>query len=254
VWTAVRVWRRFRFPLLAVFGTLPVAVVLTARLFPPFRQWLWIWPVCYVLLDAVGVSVRGKWRLVYAAAELAAAGVLTWVSVVLSGSLWALLLPPVYVFLLMYGMAIPKECRDEVISRLVYQISVLLHILGQVLLSDRSARGWLLGAFFVFASAYQKPPLVRGGGFGIAETGGRDNGCCGYFIFLSDVSISGRSGKESRCCRSALLKYFGVTKAASGGSPGSYFSHARSSGRRLRNLPAVQWPQYTLKSLLSARV
>jgi len=151
VWTAVRVWRRFRFPLLAVFGTLPVAVVLTARLFPPFRQWLWIWPVCYVLLDAVGVSVRGKWRLVYAAAELAAAGVLTWVSVVLSGSLWALLLPPVYVFLLMYGMAIPKECRDEVISRLVYQISVLLHILGQVLLSDRSARGWLLGAFFVFA-------------------------------------------------------------------------------------------------------
>lgn len=156
-----RLWRDFRFPLIAAFGTLPVPLILTAYYAPALLPMVWAWPLAYVLLDALSTKVRGKWRIAYAACELLLAVAAGWLLSKVCIDMLALFIPVMYGVLLLWGLILAAGDRNETISPLWYVIGVIIHILGQLFLYSskvlenpalKPVEPWLLISFFLFAA------------------------------------------------------------------------------------------------------
>ncbi len=155
-----RLWRIFRFPLILVFGSLPVTLVLASHYAPALLPWLWIWPVTYVLLDAFSTAVPGKWRIPYGVFE---AAVLAGLCVPAAGSILdtlVILAPVMYLGLLLVALPLNPEARNERIHPLWLALCILVHIFGQLALYSSEllengiliqAKPWLYISFFLFA-------------------------------------------------------------------------------------------------------
>ena len=62
---AEKAWRILRFPLIAVFGVLPLSFVIAVWFANELPNWVWLWPAGYVVLDVLGMGICGKWRILY---------------------------------------------------------------------------------------------------------------------------------------------------------------------------------------------
>ena len=156
----IRLWRDFRFPLLLAFGTLPGPLVLLSYYAPSLLPLVWIWPLCYLLLDALSTRVKGKWRLLYAVLEVGILGLTAWYALNTVADKIVLMGPGMYCLLLLWGLVLSSEDRNDQIGPLWYVVSIAMHLLSQLLVFSThitetfmllSVEPWLLLSFFAFA-------------------------------------------------------------------------------------------------------
>jgi len=156
----IRLWRDFRFPLLMAFGTLPGPLVLLSYYAPSLLPLVWVWPLCYLLLDALSTRVKGKWRLLYAVFEVALFGLTAWYALNAVEDKLVLLGPAMYCVLLLWGLVLNAEDRNDHIGPVWYVVSLAMHLLSQLLVFSThvtetfqltSVESWLLLSFFAFA-------------------------------------------------------------------------------------------------------
>lgn len=156
----MRIWRSARFPLLMATAFMPVTLIMAAYQLPDFLSFIWVLPVLYVLLDAVGTKIRKKWRILYCLAELAIMGFVAFWSLDKAKELYFCAVPAMYAALMLVGIAQKPQTRNEQIHWMCYVIGVISHLVGQLLL--RAARvaendalepivPGLLISFFIFA-------------------------------------------------------------------------------------------------------
>lgn len=156
-----RLWRDFRFSLIMAFGTLPLPLVLTAHYAPALLGLVWVWPLVYVLLDALSTKVRGKWRIAYGALELAVVGAMALFTAQYAEDYLVMFVPVMYAVVLPWGLVLSGEDRNERINALWYVASIIVHILGQLFLYSSKIlenpallpiEPWMLISFFLFAA------------------------------------------------------------------------------------------------------
>lgn len=155
-----RLWRDFRFPLLLAFGTLPGPLVLLSYYAPSLLPLVWVWPLCYLLLDALSTRIKGKWRLVYAVFEVALFALTAWYALARGEDKLVLLGPGMYCVMLLWGLVLSADDRNDHIGPLWYVVNLIMHLLSQLLVFSThvtetyqlaSVETWLLLSFFVFA-------------------------------------------------------------------------------------------------------
>lgn len=153
-------WRTFRFPLIVALGTLPLPLLITARLTPELIRTVWLRTAVFVLVDALGTKVRGKLRLLYGAAILGATGVNLWQTVKTGADLFMLTVPGIYCALLICGLCTDSQGRNEHIAEPWYSFSAAIHLVAQLSVSlfrtagnpvPSAVSAALLVCFFVFA-------------------------------------------------------------------------------------------------------
>lgn len=156
-----RLWRDLRFPMIMAFGTLPLPLVLMAYYAPALLGLVWVWPLVYVLLDALSTKVRRKWRVAYCALELAAVAAMALFTARYAADDLVMFVPVMYAVLLLWGLVLSAEDRNERINALWYAASIIIHILGQLFLYSSKVlenpallpiEPWLLISFFLFAA------------------------------------------------------------------------------------------------------
>ena len=156
-----RLWRDFRFSLIMAFGTLPLPLVLMAYYAPDILGLVWVWPLVYVLLDALSTKVQGKWRIAYCVLELAAVAAMALFTAQYAADYLVMTVPVMYAVVLPWGLVLSAEERNERINALWYVASIIIHILGQMFLYSSKIlenpallpiEPWLLISFFLFAA------------------------------------------------------------------------------------------------------
>lgn len=156
----IRLWRSCRFSAIVATGALPLILITTAYYAPSLLPLVWLYPVGYMLLDAISTQIPGKWRILYIIAELALAGGAAWYTWLNLTDSMALLAPALLVVMILVGMVYPAAKRNEQLSPLWYILGVGIHLFAQVLLySARVLENpaldpvspWITGLFFLFA-------------------------------------------------------------------------------------------------------
>ena len=157
-WT--RLWRDYRFPLIVAFGTLPATLLIFAHYGAPLLPWLWAWPLAYVLMDAISTRIPGKWRICYGIMEVALLVLSGWYSKTICGN-WAVLIAPgMYCLLLLWGLVLSAEDRNDRIGVLWYVLCIGVHLFAQMLLYSAGITGnqavepvrfWINSSFFICA-------------------------------------------------------------------------------------------------------
>lgn len=149
-----KVWRMFRFPLIAAFGILPLSFLAAALFADKLPAWIWLWPAGYVVLDGLGTRIRGKWRILYgisAATLILCIGSygIFYVKSILMG-----IFPVLYLLLFLFGLRMNMAKRNEQMNPLWYQFGMGIHLLCQLLLHGHqpSTNLMLQISFFVFAA------------------------------------------------------------------------------------------------------
>lgn len=156
----IRLWRDFRFPLLIAFGTMPVALLLFAQYTPVLLPFVWAWPLGYILLDALSTRIPGKWRILYGLLELLLLAGCGYFAGTVTGSWLVLIVPGMYCLLLLWGLVLTAEARNDRVGPLWYIVCIGVHLLAQLLqysarVTENPAidpvRPWTSVAFFAFA-------------------------------------------------------------------------------------------------------
>lgn len=156
----IRLWRDFRFPLIAAFGTMPVPLVLFAYYAPMLLKFAWVLPACYVLLDALSTRIPGKWRICYGLLEVLLLAGSGWLIGNIAGNWTVLVVPGVYCFLLLWGLVLSAGDRNDQIGPAVYVICVGVHLMAQLLQYSAGilenpaldpVRPWTVASFFCCA-------------------------------------------------------------------------------------------------------
>lgn len=156
----MRLWRRICSPLMVNFAFLPAPLLLVTYCAPDFLPLVWLWPAGCFLLDVCSTFVRGKWRILYAIAEIAAMAAPALLIGDRALQIWVYGIPMLYATMLLIDLPLSYEYRNEQTHLLRYGvIGVLLHLTAQLLYfySNKgkiTALGliqpWLLGSFFLF--------------------------------------------------------------------------------------------------------
>jgi len=157
----MRIWRDFRFPLLIAFAYLPVPFLMLANFAPQILPFVWLWPLSYVLLDALGTKIRGKWRILYGIAAIIALVVLTLFMAGIAQELRICLVPILYIAALIIGMPLSPAGRNELISPAWYITGVAVQLIAQAFLYSaqildnpvlKPVTPWILLSFFLFVA------------------------------------------------------------------------------------------------------
>ena len=155
----IKLWRTFRFPLLVACGSVAAPLLLTAYYDAEMLPWVWSWPVVYLVMDVLGTFVRKKWRIVYAVVQVVSMAVL---AVAMGASLQKVqicFLPIFYALLLLKGLAMSPEERNEQIQLTWYIFGIGVHLIGQFFLHINRSLGrttlepiapWLMVGFLLF--------------------------------------------------------------------------------------------------------
>ena len=156
----IRLWRDYRFPLMMAFGTLPVSLLIAAYYAPVLLPFLWAWPLGYVFLDALSTRIPGKWRIAYGLLETALLGASGWYGGTLADNWTFLVVPGMYCVLLLWGLVLSSEERNDRISVFWFVVSIGAHLMGQLLLYSANimenpapdpVRPWVTVSFFLYA-------------------------------------------------------------------------------------------------------
>ena len=157
---AEKAWRILRFPLIAVFGVLPLSFVIAVWFANELPNWVWLWPAGYVVLDVLGTGIRGKWRILYGFVVTALILYVGAHGILYMKSILMVIFPVLYMFLILCGLRMKMEKRNEQINPLWYQFGTGIHLVCQLLLPgfQRSSDMGLLSVivmsqfcFFLFA-------------------------------------------------------------------------------------------------------
>lgn len=154
-----KVWRTVRFPLMICFATLPLPLILLAYYDASYLPFAWMWPASYVLLDMLSTIIPKKWRIPYGIAEVVAMVALALFMASFSTDIRFYFIPIVYIIILLAGLSLAPEGRNEQISPVWIVLGMICHVLSQILQLNISMAEttpldpigpWTLIAFFLF--------------------------------------------------------------------------------------------------------
>ncbi len=154
------IWRAGSFPVMVAFAFLPVTLLLLSYFAPEFLPYVWIWPICYVLLEGLSVGIRGKWRVLYGLGELAVmAALAVWLEN-RAAHFSVLLIPVMYAVFLLVELPRSPERRLAQNHLLVYEVlGIAVHVAAQLFRYSAQVRSdpvldgaapWLIASFFAF--------------------------------------------------------------------------------------------------------
>ena len=155
----MRLWCTFRFPLMTVFAYLPYPLIVLSYLVPSVLPFVWIWPLAYVLLDALGTQVKSKWRVLYSFASIVILLALTLLVAMLVSDMRVFALPIPYIVILEIGFVLSPADRNEQISPAWYITGILVQLIAQAVLASANilndpvldaAKPWIFIGFFLF--------------------------------------------------------------------------------------------------------
>jgi len=155
----IKIWRTFRFPLLIACGSVPAPLLLTAFYDAKMLPWVWAWPLVYLVMDALGTLVRKKWRILYAVIQVGSMLVLALLMGASFQKVQICFLPISYGLLLLKGLSMAPEDRNERIQLTWYIFGIGVHLIGQFFLHINRSLGrttlepiapWLMVGFLLF--------------------------------------------------------------------------------------------------------
>lgn len=154
-----KAWRTVRFPLMICFATLPVPLIILAYFDASYLSMAWMWPVAYVVLDTLSTKIPKKWRIPYGIAEVAVMVALALFMSSFSTDLRFHFIPIFYIVILLIGISLTPEGRNEQIGPFWIVLGMACHLVSQFLqLNIARAETtpldpigpWTLLAFFLF--------------------------------------------------------------------------------------------------------
>lgn len=157
--SAMRLWRTFRFPLMVTFAYLPFPLIVLSYLVPSVLPFAWLWPLSYILLDALGTKIKGKWRALYCFGASIGILALTLLMAVIASDLRLFALPVLYIVLLMICFTLTPADRNEQINPAWYITGIAVHLIAQAVLASakilnnsvlNTAKPWIFLSFFLF--------------------------------------------------------------------------------------------------------
>ena len=157
----IRLWRGFRFPLIVACATVPIPLLVGAYFVPELVPMMWIWPVGYVIADALSTVIRKKWRILYGAACLFLIAGGTLPMVLVTDNIRIYFVPLLYAALILIGLTRSAGQRNERLHPTWYAVGVAVHLVAQLLLYTATIaansnllvlRPWVLVSFFLFAA------------------------------------------------------------------------------------------------------
>lgn len=154
------IWRAGSFPVMVAFAFLPVTLLLGSYFAPACLPYVWIWPVCYVLLEGLRIGIRGKWRVLYGLGEVAVmAALAVWLGT-RAVHVSVFLIPAMYAVLLLAELPRSLERRLAQNHLLVYEVlGIAVHVAAQLFRYSAQVRGdpvldgvavWFILSFFAF--------------------------------------------------------------------------------------------------------
>lgn len=155
----IRLWQVCCFPLLVTLVLLPVPLLMGAYFAPEYMPWIWVWPVGYVLLESFSVAIRGKWRILYGALELAVMiAIAVWMAP--KTTHWCIFaIPLVYAVILLVELPKSQGSKLSQAHLAVFEvIGILAHVTAQLFCYSADIRNdpvldavspWLLISFFL---------------------------------------------------------------------------------------------------------
>ena len=152
-------WRKCQLLLIIASGTYPLVMVLLDRLNTQILMWGWVFPLAYVVLALVGISVKGQLRMAAGIAMSVGYIAATFLLVPGVSRLGALAAAVLCCGLLLWSLKIGGWSSKKEIPVLWIAMGAICHGLGQAMLHvDRVAggqglaiyNGMFLAALFVF--------------------------------------------------------------------------------------------------------